>query len=1214
VARAARRRYHGDVAGVGKPPEEVLPPRFEVISSLGAGGMGEVFSVLDRESGARAALKLLARRGGAWASRFRHEFRCVADLRHPNLVRLGELFEHGDRWCFTMELLAGVDFLGWVLLSPGGEIDVDEPTLRGDPLRPPAQRYDERRLRDALAQLGDGLAAIHAAGIVHRDVKPSNVMVTPDGRVVLLDFGIAIGARVIDESELAVGTVDYMAPEQARAEQPEPPADLYSLGCMLYEVLVGRPPFEGRIMDVLTRKQRQDPASPLSLFAETALDLDELCMQLLDRQPARRPTARAVAERLRRTPPRSAPIPRSDDDEVGLLGRDDELAALLETVDEGSAAVHVVLGVAGIGKSALLAAVAAAAHQRGARVTVGRCHEREHLRGNAWDALFEAVTRDLAGLPRARRTRLLPADVGALACAFPSFERLIGLDTRTSVPAAQLEARARAALRELLERLTAEQPIVMIVDDAQWATADSHDLLAAVMAPPAPRLQVVLAARPQAGTGAALRDRVAALGRLGVAVRTTVLAPLSTSNIRTLAARRLPADRVDDAARAAQGNPLLLELATATDGADAGDASDVGAVLARRVADLPATEREVLAVAAMAPGPVRHDVVDRVLDAAPGASLGAIAELRHLHLVRTTGTGRADRVEPLHDAVRRAAEAAVSPRIRARLQRRLAEALDDDPSTDLATRCAAWVGTGDAPRAAAAARAMVTAARHSFELAHAALVCESVLALPLADDDRAAVQSALGEAWAGAGDTARAADALHAAASAADPALRLALLRRAAEHDLRAGRVDRGRAAAEAVARSLGLPIDGSTGRVAAQITVERTRLRRHGLDLHRGAVDTAMAAEADAQRSLAAALAAIDVVRAGHLQARALRLALASGDPVTAARALALEAELLVLSGGAAHEPRARRVLERAHALAAEAGRDDVDASILAATALCDLGAGDPTSALAGSDAAAAIFRDRCRGASGDDQRLQIIALWALAWLGRWGELRRRRELLAREAEATGDRLTLAHTVIGFVAAADIDGVAPAIRARIAQRTAPWSATEPVPWFHRLVAEATLDLADGDGAGALRRLDDGSPALTDSLLDRGDWFRAVLTELRARAALAAGDLDEAARSARRAARAPWASPPAALVQAAIIAARGRRDEAAAHFDEAATACDHAGLAMHAAAALDRRGALLGGSAGDELRGRATRRAIELGCAVPDRAFAVLAPSPSRAR
>jgi serine/threonine protein kinase len=373
------------------PEPAALPSRFEQLSSLGAGGMGEVYVVRDRARDVETALKVLACPGGAAAALFRHEFRCLADLRHPNLVRLGELFDLGDRLCFTMERVDGIHFDAWA--APA----------RTDAA---AARYDESRLRDGLAQLADGLAAIHGAGLVHRDLKPTNVMVTGDGRVVLLDFGIAILARDRHDSELAVGTAVYMAPEQARAESPAAPADLYALGIMLYEVLVGRPPFVGEDLDILRQKQRDEPTRPRALYPETPADLDVLCMELLARDPVRRPTASQVAGRLRSALHAAAPaVPYADrpraQTEV-FVGRGPELAALGAELATSAAGpvVQMVHGVSGIGKTALLGRFALAARDRARLISVGRCHQREHVRLDLWDALMEAITRDLAALPR----------------------------------------------------------------------------------------------------------------------------------------------------------------------------------------------------------------------------------------------------------------------------------------------------------------------------------------------------------------------------------------------------------------------------------------------------------------------------------------------------------------------------------------------------------------------------------------------------------------------------------------------------------------------------------------------------------------------------------------------------------------------------------------------------------------------------------------------
>src|SRR5579884_3162945 len=166
--------------------------RFQVLRRLGEGGMGVVYEALDRETGSRVAVKLLRSLAAEALLRFKHEFRSLSDIQHPNLVSLGELIEDGGRWFFTMEYVDGVDFLAHVRQSGPTH---DEPTApQPSTVVMPAPafrlRFDEARLRAGLSQLARGLHSLHRSRLVHRDIKPSNILVDKSGRVTLLDFGL----------------------------------------------------------------------------------------------------------------------------------------------------------------------------------------------------------------------------------------------------------------------------------------------------------------------------------------------------------------------------------------------------------------------------------------------------------------------------------------------------------------------------------------------------------------------------------------------------------------------------------------------------------------------------------------------------------------------------------------------------------------------------------------------------------------------------------------------------------------------------------------------------------------------------------------------------------------------------------------------------------------------------------------------------------------
>ena len=249
----------------------ILAGRYEIVGRIGSGGMADVYKATDRKLNRNVAVKVMKpefQSDSTFVSKFRREAQAAAGLANPNIVNVYDVGEDQGNYYIVMELVEGITLKEYILKK--GKLSVREAT-------------------SIAIQVGMGLAAAHDQGIVHRDVKPQNIIISTDGKVKVTDFGIARAASSNTISANAMGSVHYSSPEQVRGGYSDARSDIYSLGITLYEMVTGKVPFDGETTVAIAIKHLQDEMEPPShLTPDLPYSLEQIIYKCTQKSVERR--------------------------------------------------------------------------------------------------------------------------------------------------------------------------------------------------------------------------------------------------------------------------------------------------------------------------------------------------------------------------------------------------------------------------------------------------------------------------------------------------------------------------------------------------------------------------------------------------------------------------------------------------------------------------------------------------------------------------------------------------------------------------------------------------------------------------------------------------------------------------------------------------------------------------------------------------------------
>jgi serine/threonine protein kinase len=1177
--------------GPGAAAVELGP--YRVVRQIGQGGMGYVFEARDSRTGHRLALKVLRQRGSEGLRRLRREFRALADVHHHNLVQLYELSTDGEVAMLAMELVQGNSLFHYVRTQ--GVVD-------------------HQRLHVALVQLVDAISTLHAADVLHRDLKPENVLVQPDGRVVLLDFGLALGLGE-DGSESASGTLRYMAPERLQGQPAGKASDWYSLGTMLREVL----------LDDSSCAERM------------------LCEWLVEDDPSQRPTG-AQLRALTGLPaaPRTLSPVRPLGSSGLLLGRDAELGQLHAAFERARGGRFVLVrlhGEAGMGKTALAKHfIEELSQEHALTILDGRCYEGDLVAFNAADGLIEALSRELQRVPESERP--CPDGTPELLRLFPVLGAALGSllpEGQVPVPGGphQVRQRAFAALRSLLTTWTAFRPLLIHLDDLQWGDADSAQLLRELSRVPGPVLFVGSYRSAESERSACVRELdefCAGPESESIELR---LSPLASEAALALARAiaKTGASENDLAAisRESAGNPLFLralaehELGQSSAAEPTTRYPSFQALLLATVERLPQPSQALLQLVALAIRPIERELVLR----AAASTAPDVAWPEHLATLLRTGllrsvSGRPDALESYHDRVRETVASSIAPAVRRQQHAQLAAAEASKPEPDAEFLAYQYEGAGQMAQAARYAEQAGDRAYRGVALDNAAKLYALTLRC-LAGQRPTSLLEKLANATAYTGRCAQAVPFyLEAAEQCKETRRALHLRVRAAEMLLRSGRLRESCELAKPILRAVGMryPATPFSARVSMFVNLLWLRRKLGGIDRPRRAPSAVEQLRAEVCFSLGYRLGISDPalsgpVLSGWLLVRSVRLALESGTDAQLAWGLACYALLLSLSGRGSFQQQ-DELLDRALLLSRQADDPDAKGWVLFLRALILYSRGEFHQSLAWVGRAQAWIAGHCVDTGWMLQELDVGAGAQCLLTGQIAALARLSRPAIQRAQETGNEFMVKNLRLHYCFAWLAHDQLERVLREVTLVRSTWTPDE----FHMPVAigiciEVYALLYKGSSTAAWLLYRRYARSFIRAGYERIQPWTVILPLVRSTAALAS-DYELGTRKSLATVRADmarlrrqrvaWAEPARMLLEAGLSQLRGDRTRALQSYTRAADVFEALHLRGFAAAARVRQAELMPDSEASRVRAATDAWFQAEGVANPTRWVCIYAP------